>query len=425
MATKEQHVVNFTGASGENAVNLFSATDLGPYNVYMEKENGSPASNLHPMKIGRILAEKKIENVLRIEKKGINRIAVRFHTFADANKLATTFLKNDLQLKVYIPRHLTSCQGVVRDVDTSITIDDILKDIKCSYKVLSARRLNRRVKEGDSFKYEPTNTVVLTFQGSVLPKTVSLYYVVLHVKTYILPVVRCTKCLRFGHNAKACKGSERCSKCGMAPHSDSTCVTKCIHCDEAHDALYKDCPELKRQQKIKEMMAFENITFFEAAKKFPRIKYPQHNNMANNQPRSSPQLFPPLRRNFDQQPALDNSSPTHSQSPAQSYARAASSSPLRKRRNISPGYNQAEHNELLWFPNGNSSPASSGSQSIPSASPPRYSLNNNNNQNNIFNSFQLQQLKDLLKPLPNPEQTLSSIYNILAQIIANNVPNNG
>lgn len=425
------------GNTIEKEQNLFSASDLGPYEVYMENEQENSAiGNIHPMKIGRILREKKITDIQSILKKGRNRIAVRFFSYQSANNLVKSNLGKEQQLKIYVPRHLTTCQGIVRDVDTSLTIDEIMANIRSTKTVINVRRLNRRmVKEDNEVTYEPTKTVVLTFKGSMLPKNVSLYYVSLDVKTYILPVVRCTKCMRFGHNAKACKGSERCRNCGNAPHPDCSCQTKCIHCGEPHDALYAKCPELKRQQQIKEVMAFENVTFFEAAKRFPRSKRPTSNVSASTLAYSSPQLFPSVTLASNAETQSDRwLTPGHIR--ARSFAETTRSpisvrSPGRmepsqgkKKRTLSPGYNQAQHNELLWFPNGNATPLSNCSTSTLTASPPGYSTNSHST-NQILNPFQLQQLKSLLQPLPNPEQTLSSIYSILAEILTNNISNNG
>lgn len=252
------------------------------------------------------------------------------------------------ELNIYIPRHLTTCQGVIRNVNAAITVEEIINNIRVNEakKVLKARRLNCRVKVDDEIKYESTKTVVLTFKGSLLPKKVSLYYVPLEVSTYVLPVIRCTKCLRFGHNAKACKSLQRCRDCGLAPHPDTSCQVKCIHCGDKHNALSPECNELKRQQSIKKLMSFENITFYEAAKHFPRLSVPEpsdHNNFSRR-----PQLFPNTLSQSSQNNAQFYPLGDHTYANAARAPAARAPAPAKKKRPLSPGYNRDEVNNLLW-----------------------------------------------------------------------------
>lgn len=404
--------------------NFFSATDLGPYEVYVE--NKTNESSIHPMKMGKILLDNKITGVINISKKGRNRISIRFNSATSANDFVKAKINTET-LNIYIPRHLTSCQGVIRNIDTSFSLEDIIANIRSVKQVIAARRLNRRVKEGEEVKYEPTKTVVLTFKGSMLPKTVSLYYVTLEVRTYILPVVRCTKCLRFGHNAKACKGTERCRNCGGEPHPDRVCDTKCIHCGENHNALFPECRELKRQQNIKQLMAFENITFFEAAKKIPRLETSSNaaatsdNTSVNNNLLHRPQLFPHISTE-----QFNNDSPYNYYRTTQgrSYANITQTSTgAKKKRTLSPGYDKAAVNNLLWFPNGNASPCERSNVSY--ASTPN---NNSPVTENVFTPDQLNQLKKLVDLFPTPDEAFKIVYSTLAQAkssSSNNTNNNG
>lgn len=411
----------------ESEENFYSPTDLGPYEVYVESiEENNPVGGFHPMKLGKILHENNVTGIMSINKKGRNRIAVRLNSSTCANNLVLLKIRPE-SLKIYIPRHLTTCQGVIRNVDTSLSLEDIMNNVRSVRQVLKARRLNRRIKEGDEVKYEPTRTVVLTFKGCILPKTISLYYVPLEVSTYILPVVRCMNCLRFGHNTKACKSTTRCRNCGEPPHPDTTCSTKCIHCSGNHNALSPECPELKRQQDIKQLMAFDNITFFEAAKRFPR---PQASNSTNDNFLHRPQLFPTITRSqIDSSPI--NSNYDHNRSPQSSYSNVTRApGGTKKKRTLSPGYDRSEHNNLLWFPNGNASPTPNLSSPTLTANSPQ-TLDAQSSQSpsmspiNVLDPAQASQLKELLKSLPNPEQTFNSIYSFIAQIINYNLYNNG
>lgn len=405
------------------ADNFYSSTDLGPYEVYVEsKDNNTPSAALHPMKLGKILQDNNnITGIVSINKKGRNRIAVRFNSGTCANKLVSLKIHPET-LNIYIPRHLTTCQGVIRNVDTSFSIEDIMANIRSFKEVIGARRLNRRVKEDNEVKYEPTKTVVLTFKGCILPKNVSLYYVPLEVRTYILPVVRCMNCLRFGHNAKACKSQARCRDCGEAPHPNASCITKCIHCAKNHNALSPDCEELKRQQSIKQLMAYENITFYEAAKKIPRIQTNKPVSHINLQ--HTPQHFPTISRSEADLNAPSNYD--YNRTAQKSYANVSRTSPSvggKKKRTSSPGYDREEINKLLWFPNGNLSPSGSSTLTLTSPSSNTHTTAANTE---IYTDNQLKQLIQLVKLLPNAEQVIQIIYSSIAQDggSLNNNPNN-
>lgn len=403
-------------------LNLFSPTDFGPFEVYLESptEDGQ-LTNIHPMKIGRLLLAKKITDVKQISKKGRSRISIRFDTYKGANDLVNSTFASENNYKVYIPRHLTSCQGVIRDVDLSLSVEDIIANVRSSNPVLNARRLNRRVKKDEVddngrniIAYEPTKTVVISFKGSVLPKTITLFYVRLGVSTYVLPVVRCTNCLRFGHNAKSCKSAERCKDCGEAPHAGNICTVKCIHCGEAHNALSPNCDELKRQQQIKQTMAYENITFFEAANKFPRKST---TNVSTGFKNNTPQLFPQIRSVPDDQIIPDR--PVFPRKSSRSYAAVSNPGATKKKRTLSPGYDQVQHNELLWFPHGNASPVSTSSRSTITANSPQ------SNPIDISPITLLKQFKELLKQLSLSEQNANDVYSILAELLPNSSRNYG
>ena len=76
----------------------------------------------------------------------------------------------------------------------------------------------------------------------------------------------------YGHTRKNCKGKEKCFNCAEDCHlkdslennDEYPCTTKCFYCKNNHKTTSKNCPEYNRQKNIKQLMAFENITFFDA-----------------------------------------------------------------------------------------------------------------------------------------------------------------
>lgn len=45
-----------------------------------------------------------------------------------------------------------------------------------------------------------------------------------------------------------------------------TCEVKCYHCNNNHRSTYKKCPEFTRQQNIKQLMAYENLTYIDVSR---------------------------------------------------------------------------------------------------------------------------------------------------------------
>ena len=119
--------------------------------------------------------------------------------------------------------------------------------------------------------YQPTGLVLLTFKGVSPPKYVRFYGLEHSVCVYVSPVTQCFRCLRYGHT-KNCKGKEKCFNCAEDCHLkdppennlEYPCVTKCFYCKNDYKTTSKKCPEYNRQKNIKEPMAHENITFFDA-----------------------------------------------------------------------------------------------------------------------------------------------------------------
>lgn len=237
--------------------------------VYIEKINNQNIGRLHPMYVGHILHNKlKLKNnVISVEKIGLNRVKVGVRNLKEANDLVKNSNLLAENLKAYIPNNLLYRKGLIRDVDTFFD-DTYLKDnIVSNSNVLDVARLKRKVTTEDVIKFVPKQTVILTFEGNLLPNHVVINSVIFPVEPYVQRVVQCFKCLRYGHIAKQCRGAKTlCTKCGVEKDTDHSCnVTHCIFCnDNSHNTVSKSCPHYIKQQKIKKHMAISNMSFSEA-----------------------------------------------------------------------------------------------------------------------------------------------------------------
>lgn len=233
--------------------------------------------------------------------------------------------------------------------------------------------MNRRIFEDGVATYRPTGSVLFTFKGTILPKSLFFHYLELPVSIYIAPVTQCYSCLLFGHTRKICKGKKRCHNCGereheTEPNETPSCETKCFYCKDKHKSTSKRCPEYARQQNIKNLMALENMTYFDAAKSYKKTYISERENI-----NIISQDFPPLpsqsqetfsqrykhNRNDDNQIFPSQRRTTNfNNSVKRTYQQTLSNPVPNKRKAISRGFNQKEHNENLFFPNSRPSPQS-------------------------------------------------------------------
>lgn len=296
---------------------LYENKDEGPFYVFIESmsqvERG--VGRMHPMTIGKTL--KKLfptVEILKLIKNGINRIKIEVKSRSQANEIIQSETLKKENLKAYVPKFILFRQGIIRNVDTSLTVEDLLEEIKPLYsldmKVSTVRRFTRKITNtAGEAEYLPTGTIHVTFRGQVLPTHVSIYYVRCEVEKYIPKVTQCAKCLRFGHHDENCRGNFRCSICSEQ-HKDSECTkniseAKCVHCQGPHSSRvnFKNpvCPEFIKQKSIKNLMATENITFIEAKEKIASnysslAARTKNTNVSFNEPSTSNQSRGQIRR---------------------------------------------------------------------------------------------------------------------------------
>lgn len=121
----------------------------------------------------------------------------------------------------------------------------------------------------------PTGTFIMSFNLHSLPKILYAGYIPLRVRVYIPNPLRCFTCNKFGHSAAKCKNPPSCPSCGHEPHEGSECnpLKICPNCSESHSPRYRGCSSFKNEFEIQKIRVKDNISYFEAKKKF-RDLYP-------------------------------------------------------------------------------------------------------------------------------------------------------
>ena len=115
-----------------------------------------------------------------------------------------------------------------------------------------------------------TNTLLLTFNSTSLPKSLNIFYRIIPVELYIPNPLRCFNCQRFGHHENGCPeppGSVR-EKCGMGDFDHPTHACKnqpnCVNCHKNHLSKSNPCEIWKKEKEIMKIKVTQNITYLEA-----------------------------------------------------------------------------------------------------------------------------------------------------------------
>uniref|UniRef100_A0A8D8Q8F0 CCHC-type domain-containing protein n=1 Tax=Cacopsylla melanoneura TaxID=428564 RepID=A0A8D8Q8F0_9HEMI len=272
----------------ETNLYLTSNAAYDQFKVVFECIPSIPASSssdskpyLSKFKIGQhvssIISPSEVLDYTRLSR---TRIVVCVQSATSANLLVTK--TTDAPFKAFIPVAYLYKYGILRDVDTDFSDQDILENIDArNFKVVSIQRLNRRINvENSGSKYVPSSSIKLVFEGQSLPAYVYLFHVKGEIEAFLQPVLQCFKCFRYGHTNARCRSPvpkcKFCSEVIPGDMKDHICNKKfCCNCHDAHCPSSKqDCPEFKRQSNIKNLMVSKPLSFHEACLIFPRKASP-------------------------------------------------------------------------------------------------------------------------------------------------------
>ncbi|KAI5636042.1 hypothetical protein NE865_11243 [Phthorimaea operculella] len=165
-------------------------------------------------------------------------------------------------------------RGIPIEWDEEEIKDNITTPIGCG-NIIKVRRLNYKVNIDGNTSWKPSQSVVVTFDGQVLPKRLFMCYNALPVEVYVYPTIQCFRCCKYGHTKMQCRSkSPKCFKCSkdhLGKHAKEEGSASCVMCGGRHFATDKACPENIRQKEIKHTMAHSCISYLEASKLFPPV----------------------------------------------------------------------------------------------------------------------------------------------------------
>lgn len=271
----------------------YSSQDPRPYLVIISS-NDHNLGQLHYLSVGRLL--KNVQGLKSVDKCGLNRVRLAFDTAEHANSFLNHPILVERNWTAGIPRTLVETTGVIHGVSSDISEEEILQDIESPQaEVVSVRRM-LRYSEGNRI---PTEAVVISFKGQLLPTYVYLYHHRFRLKPDTPKVFQCSKCYHLGHLANQCKATHAaCANCGQ-DHETATCrqQIKCLLCSGKHSATArKECQKWQEHREILTVMVRQRISFNAARRLVKKgSPYPKKNPVTNSQLSEGKKSFPPLR----------------------------------------------------------------------------------------------------------------------------------
>lgn len=293
----QQHTKKIAVESRVEYKNItYNSSDSAPYRVYFELRENTEMSKINKFSLGSTLRRigdfKKF--IIDMKYVGQHKIIVFMSSYNKANSLVEVINSGEEIYKAYIPRHLVCVTGVVTGVPSNIDINELKADAECEVPIVEIKRMTKKTDEGVNI---PLNRLIITFRASELPSRIKIFCCASRVTPFTPKVIVCLKCLRFGHRTDNCRGTKRCDQCTarhetISEYQNCQNEKKCIHCrSKNHLSTDENCPERKRQQDIKFLMARKNLTYVEAKEQIPMI---------------SRNIYEPLR-NAEDYPSLNES----------------------------------------------------------------------------------------------------------------------
>ena len=211
---------------------------------------GSPKS-VKKMKSGALLIE--------VEKKAHADNLLKLKTFFN------------IPAKCSAHNTLNTSKGIIRCPDLAGVSEEEIASELADQLVVHVRRMTSY---RDSIKI-PTNTLVLTFNTAILPRSLKVGYLNVPVDLYIPNPLQCYTCYKYGHHESKCRKTTEekvCRRCTAlcsehdADVNECKNTLKCSNCGGEHYSTSRSCLVWKREKEIVTIKCKEGLSFPEAKK---------------------------------------------------------------------------------------------------------------------------------------------------------------
>ena len=228
--------------NNNNSMEKYKPQDRGPFVVFLENDDKSAINDLM---VGRTLKNLGLlsDRIISIKAIKNNCAKITAENYTAANKILSSKELIEKKLRAFIPDSHLYSEGVINNINISLTCQEILDNASCSGKIHKVERIQRWNTEKQQL--EPTTCIKITFREYMLPDKMNIFCVPFKIFYYISQPIFCKLCCRFGHTKKYCKAPKTCQRC-LEVHPDQTkdCTQEprnCRYCDKAnHKTGHRD-----------------------------------------------------------------------------------------------------------------------------------------------------------------------------------------
>ena len=250
-----------------------SQENFAKYLIIESLNKEKPITSLSPFVI-----EKQIEAVIGTAK-SVKKLKNGTLLVETTRKTQTENLKKldsffGVPVKVTEHKSLNTSKGIIRNpILKAETEENILEYLKPQGVTHVKRFTVRRNQE-----IVNTNTLLLTFNSIVTPKTLKIFYQIIPVELYVPNPLRCFNCQRFGHHESNCPADvgSVCERCGTGNHDHLTSQcqnqAKCVNCGENHMSRSSDCDVWKKEKEVMKIKVTQRLTYPVARKVYEQHK---------------------------------------------------------------------------------------------------------------------------------------------------------
>ena len=246
---------------GNKSRQLASTGTFHKFIVIQSRDEHGDLSKLSPFVIDKFL-KAKIGTLTDLRRLRGGQLLVKTDSETYSKKLLGLSDLAGVPVKATPHRTLNSSKGVVRCGELKHASEEEIISELADQGVVDC--FNIKVKGQDGVRRK-TNTYILTFSTSTLPKHIKIGFIHTKVEIYIPNPLRCFQCQKYGHSKNVCRNAAVCARCGEQ-HQTEGCTNpeKCANCSGAHPAYHKDCPKWLLEKEVQQVKIKNGVSFVEA-----------------------------------------------------------------------------------------------------------------------------------------------------------------
>ncbi|XP_036336455.1 uncharacterized protein LOC118746680 [Rhagoletis pomonella] len=181
----------------------YDAEHNGPFVVYIDKITEHERKPINAVAVTNTLKKNKFDEIDDVIKVGFGRVKVICKKAEVANNICNDMSLRDKGYEAKILQHCISKIGIMFDIPTEITMEELEEEIKSSIPILKLVRVERRDKEDKEIRIH-TRRVKVVFKGQTIPEHIIYAYTRIQVKPFVV-LSQCYRCFRYNHFAQHCK----------------------------------------------------------------------------------------------------------------------------------------------------------------------------------------------------------------------------